>query len=160
MDLRIRDFRPDDEQEVVELSVRAWTPVFESLQRVLGGEIFVRLHGEWPLYQASAVRDAIAANGARVWVAEASRSVVGFTAAQLDTARAIGEIQMLAVDPGHQRRGVARALTDRATEWFRSSWIKVAMVETGGDPAHGAARRLYENEGYTPAPVARYFKAL
>jgi ribosomal protein S18 acetylase RimI-like enzyme len=103
--------------------------VFESLEHVLGREIFVRLHGKWPLYQASAVRGAIAANGTRAWVAEAGGSVVGFLAARLDIPRGIGEIQMLAVDPGHQRRGVATALTDRATEWFGSSGMEVAMVD-------------------------------
>jgi ribosomal protein S18 acetylase RimI-like enzyme len=160
MDLRIRDFQPDDNEPVVGLSLRAWAPVFESLARVLGDEIFVRLHGDWRLYQSNAVRETVAANGTRVWVAEARATVVGFIAAALDTGRGIGEIQMLAVDPDHQRRGAATALTDRATEWFRSSGIGVAMVETGGDPAHAAARRLYESAGYTAAPVARYFRAL
>jgi hypothetical protein len=38
--------------------------------------------------------------------------------------------------------------------------MRVAMVETGGDPGHTAARRVYENADYTLLPVARYFKAL
>ena len=36
----------------------------------------------------------------------------------------------------------------------------MALVETGGDPGHAAARRVYEKADYTILPVARYFKAL
>jgi hypothetical protein len=35
-----------------------------------------------------------------------------------------------------------------------------AMVETGGDPGHAAARRTYEKVGYVHLPIARYFKKL
>lgn len=160
MDLRIRDYCPADEEAVVELSLRAWAPVFESLEQVLGTEIFVRLHGDWRRYQASAVGDTLAADGTRVWVAEGQAAVVGFVAAGLDDERGIGEIQMLAVDPDHQRRGVGTVLADCATDWLVSCGMEVAMVETGGDAAHAPARRLYERAGYTSVPVARYFKAL
>ena len=51
MDERIRDYGPLDEEAVVELSLRAWTPVFSSLEQVLGREVFVRLYGDWRQYQ-------------------------------------------------------------------------------------------------------------
>ena len=38
--------------------------------------------------------------------------------------------------------------------------MKVAVVETGGDPGHAAARRTYEKAGYVLLPIARYFKNL
>jgi hypothetical protein len=38
---------PRDEEPVVALSLRAWAPVFSSMEQVLGREIFVRLHGDW-----------------------------------------------------------------------------------------------------------------
>ena len=67
---------------------------------------------------------------------------------------------MLAVDPGAQDRGVGTALTEFATDWLRSSGMRVAMVGTGGDPGHAPARRVYEKAGYTLLPLARYFRAL
>jgi hypothetical protein len=42
-EIAIRPFRPDDLDAVVELSLRAWAPVFASLRQVLGDEIFRRL---------------------------------------------------------------------------------------------------------------------
>jgi hypothetical protein len=38
--------------------------------------------------------------------------------------------------------------------------MRVAMVETGGDPGHAAARHVYERAGYRLLQVARYFKEL
>jgi hypothetical protein len=51
-------------------------------------------------------------------------------------------------------------LTAFATDWLRSAGMRAAMVETGGDAGHVAARRLYEAAGYTPLPAIRYFRAL
>jgi GNAT superfamily N-acetyltransferase len=67
---------------------------------------------------------------------------------------------MLAVDPDHQRRGSGKALTDFALDWLSDQGIPVAMVETGGDPGHAAARHTYEKSGFQLLPVARYFKKL
>jgi len=67
---------------------------------------------------------------------------------------------MLAVDPAYQRQGAGAALTEAATSWLRASGMRVAMVETGGDPGHAPARRVYQRAGSTALPVARYFKAL
>ncbi len=44
--------------------------------------------------------------------------------------------------------------------WLRRSGMRVAMVETGGDPGHTPARRVYEKTGYTVLPVSWYFQAL
>jgi GNAT superfamily N-acetyltransferase len=67
---------------------------------------------------------------------------------------------MLAVDPACQQHGLGTALTGFATEWLRSSGMRVAMIGTGGDPGHAPARRVYEKADYTLIPMARYFKAL
>jgi GNAT superfamily N-acetyltransferase len=117
MDERIRDYLPADERPVVELALRAWAPVFGSLERVLGRELFVGLHGDWRRYQERAVRDTLADDAMRVWVAEGARGVVAFAAARLHPERQLGE--MLAVDPAAQRRGVGAVLTEVATGWLR-----------------------------------------
>ena len=160
MDTRIRDYGPLDEELIVELSLRAWAPVFRSLEQVLGREIFVRLHGDWRPYQDKDVRDTLADDATQVWVAEAARGVVGFVAAKPHPERQLGEIWMLAVDPEEQGRAIGTALTEVATGWLRDAGMTVAMVETGGDSGHAPARRVYEKAGYTLLPVARYFKAL
>jgi GNAT superfamily N-acetyltransferase len=156
----IREYRLEDEEAVVELSLRAWAPVFASIEEVLGRDIFDRLYGEWRNHQEQSVRDSLTSEGMCVWVAEGEQGVIGFVAARRDCKRLIGEVWMLAVDPDHQGGGVGAALTDFATDWLRGAGMRVAMVETGGDPGHAHARRVYQKAGYTGFPVVRYFKAL
>ena len=141
MDAVIREYRPHDGEAIVALSLRAWAPVFASLERALGDEVFARLHPDWRHDQATAVRATLGDAGTHTWVAEDNRRVLGFVAAAIDRDRGLGEISMLAVDPGDQRRGVGSALTEVATEWLRGAGARVAMVETGGDSGHapGAA---------------------
>jgi ribosomal protein S18 acetylase RimI-like enzyme len=158
---RIRPFDDRDAEAVVDLSLRAWAPVFASLERVLGSDIFGRLHPDWREDQRRAVEDVLAAKEGRVWLAEVDGTAVGFVAVGLfDAERSMGEISMLAVDPDHKDGGIGTALTEFALERLKDDGIKVAMVETGGDPGHAAARRTYEKAGFVLLPIARYFKNL
>jgi GNAT superfamily N-acetyltransferase len=96
-----------------------------------------------------------------VWVAEVGASVVGFVAVELHhPERGMGETSMLAVDPDRQGGGIGTALTEFALDRLKDAGMTVAMVETGGDPGHAAARRTYEKAGYVLLPIARYFKNL
>ena len=158
---RIRPFEDRDAEAVVGLSLRAWAPVFESLERVLGFEIFRRLHPDWQEDQRRAVEDVCAAKSERVWVVEVDGAAVGFVAIEPHhPERDMGETSILAVDPDHQGAGIGTALTEFALERLEDAGMKVAMVETGGDPGHSAARRTYEKAGYVLLPIARYFKNL
>jgi hypothetical protein len=57
MQPRIRSFDDRDAEAVVDLSLRAWAPVFASLERVLGSDIIERLHPDWREDQRRAVED-------------------------------------------------------------------------------------------------------
>jgi ribosomal protein S18 acetylase RimI-like enzyme len=158
---RIRPFEEKDTAAVVELSLRAWAPVFASLERVLGLAVFGRLHPDWREDQQRAVKEVCAAQDTRVWVAEANGETVGFVSTRVfDLDRNMGEISMLAVDPDHQVGGVGTALTDFALDSLKDAGMRVAMVETGGDPGHAPARRTYEKAGFSLLPIARYFTNL
>ena len=158
---RIRPYEDRDRGAVVDLSLRAWVPVFASLEQTLGAEIFRRQHPDWRKDQRRAAENVCTSQDSQVWVAEVSASVVGFVAVELDhPEKSMGEISMLAVDPDHQGGGIGTALTEFALDRLRDGGMTVAMVETGGDPGHAAARRTYEKAGYVLLPIARYFKNL
>ena len=107
------------------------------------------------------MEEVCAAGEGRVWVAEVDARAVGFVVVELDhPERSMGEISMLAVDPDHQGVGIGSALTEFALDRLKDAGMTVAMVETGGDPGHAAARRTYEKAGYVLLPIARYFKNL
>jgi ribosomal protein S18 acetylase RimI-like enzyme len=158
---RIRPFDDRDADAVVGLSLRAWAPAFASLEQVLGSEIFRRQHPDWREDQRRAVQDVVSTKKGRVWVAEVGASAVGFVAIDLHhPERDMGEISILGVDPDYQGSGIGTALTEFALERLKDAGMTVAMVETGGDPGHTAARRTYEKAGFTLLPIARYFKNL
>jgi len=161
MEPTIRPYRETDEPAVVRLSLRAWAPVHASMRDVMGDEIFERLYGEdWRRQQQRDVEKALRDEKSEVRVAEVNGEVVGFVAAIVDADSRMGEIYMVAVDPGFQNRGIGTRLTDVATDWLRETGMSVVRVSTGGDVGHGPARRTYEKAGYTPMPVVNYFKAL
>ncbi len=158
---RVRPFNDQDADAVVSLSLRAWAPVFASIEQVMDSEIYRRLYPDgWRASQQQAVEAVCAAQKMRVWVAEVGASTVGFVAVELHPESGIGEIYMLAVDPDYQGGGIGTALTEFALKWIKAAGMAVAMVETGGDPGHAAARRTYEKVGYVRMPIARYFKKL
>jgi len=136
--------------------------VSRSVAAELGPELNTALHGEdWREHQEREVREVLARDRMRTWMAEEDGRLQGFvSAAIVDPRRLIGEIAMLAVDPASQRRGIGTELTEVATGWLRESGMRVAFLGTGGDEGHAAARRIYDRAGFTRFPVVQYFKEL
>ncbi len=127
----------------------------------MGAEIFELLYGDdWCRQQQRDVEKVLADEETEVWVAEVNEEVVGFVAAILKVDEGTGEVQMLAVDPESQNRGLGTRLTEVATDWISEAGLSLAVVSTGGDIGHAPARRTYEKAGDTPMPSVNYFKAL
>jgi GNAT superfamily N-acetyltransferase len=157
----IRPLAADDVEAVVEFALRAWEPVFEGQRRDLGDAIFLRLNPDWRSAQAKAVEACCRDERNKVWLAEDAGRPVGYVAITFhDGQRPSGEIDMLAVDPHHQGRGVGGALTAFALQQIRDAGYTLAFVETGGDLGHAAARRTYESVGFAAIPVVRYVQIL
>jgi GNAT superfamily N-acetyltransferase len=160
--VEIRPYEESDLEPIVEFSLRAWQPVFESLRQALGDAIFARLHQpDWRAVQAEAVRASCTTDERDVFVAVADRQPVGFAAVALNAFHeGMGVVDIIAVDPAHQRRGIARQLMERSAEHMRAEGMDIAAVGTGGDPGHGPARALYETLNYTALSGVRYLRLL
>lgn len=159
---QVRPFEESDLDAIVAFSLRAWEPVFESLRRLLGDAIFARLHEpDWQTVQADAVRSSCTSDERDVFVAVAGELPVGFAAVALDAFHErMGVVDIIAVDPEYQRRGIATQLMSHAAAHMRERGMDIAAVGTGGDPGHAPARAMYEAAGYTALPVVRYLKLL
>ena len=161
MNRLIRPFCNNDIEKIVQLSLLAWEPVFHSFQQVLGPAIYSIIYPDWQTSQ-KAVVESICQDAEKyiVWVAEVAGSVVGFLACELNHHDKVGEVQLLAVHPDYQNRGIGTDLNDFALGKMKESGMKLAVVGTGGDPGHAPARKSYEKAGYTALPLVRYYQDL
>ncbi len=161
MNVRIRRVGDDEIDEVVRLSLLAWAPVFVSFEQVLGAAIFGRVYLDWRSGQEAVVREMCGQSENRVtWVAELDRVLAGFVVVELNVETGVGEIQLLAVHPDHQNRGIGTELNAFALRQMKDAGMRLAVVGTGGDPGHAPARRSYERAGFTALPLVRYYKDL
>jgi mycothiol synthase len=159
--MQIEPFTSYQLDAVIRLSLRAWSPVFDSIQKVMNVDVYQAFYPDhWHVSQQKAVEEVCAAEDTNVWVATEESSIVGFLAVKLHSEDSMGEIYMVAVDPDFQGRGIGSALTEFALNWMKDAGMSIAMVETGGDPGHAPARHTYEKAGFELFTVARYFKKL
>ncbi len=161
MKMRIEPYDAHQLDAIIRLSLRAWAPVFDSIQNAMDADVYREFYPDnWRVSQQKAVEDVCAAEDTNVWVAIDAGSTVGFVAMKLDSESSMGEIYMVAVDPDFQGNGIGTALTEFALDRMKDAGMSIAMVETGGDPGHEIARRTYEKVGFGLLPIARYFKKL
>ncbi|MBU2666731.1 GNAT family N-acetyltransferase [Actinoplanes bogorensis] len=164
MSIEVRALAESDVAAVVEFSLRAWAPVFASFEEVLGRRVFERVYPDWSRIQADAVAQTCRELTETTWVAVENGQPVGFVAVAHHRDGASepnsAEIEMIAVDPAAQRRGIARVLIEFALEHMRAAGFALASVSTGGDPGHAPARAAYEQAGFTAFPLVRYYQAL
>ena len=159
--MQIEPYDANQLEAIVRLSLRAWTPVFDSLQKVLNADVYQSFYPDsWRVSQQKAVENVCSDEDTKVWVAIDNGSTVGFVAVKLHQEDSMGEIYMVAVDPDFQRQGIGSALIEFALDWMKNAGMSIAMVETAGDSGHERARHTYEKAGFELFPVARYFKKL
>lgn len=161
MEIQIEPYKADQLDAIIRLSLRAWIPVFESIQNTMDFDVYQELYPEdWRVSQQRAVESVCTAEDTHVWVAMDAGSITGFVAAKLNAETRMGEIYMVAVDPDAQGCGIGSALIEFALDWMKEVGMSIAMVETGGDLGHAPARRTYEKLDFGLLPIARYFKKL
>ena len=162
MDFRIEAYRPEQKTEIIELSLRAWEPVFAGLRPAVPAYVYEAFYPRgWAVRQAQEVEEVIDQHGASIWAAvDETGAVVGWAGLQFHDVVQLGEVRIMAVDPQHHRKGIATALLDASEQVMRERGLKVSLVGTGADPGHAPARRTYEGAGYRQWPSVQYMKQL
>ncbi|SDY33154.1 Ribosomal protein S18 acetylase RimI [Geodermatophilus africanus] len=162
MDVAIRPLTDADVDAVVAFSLDAWAPVFASFEAVMGPRVYGLVYPDWRTAQARAVAEVCRAEDVDAWVADADGTPVGFVAVRWteEDATPVGEVEMIAVAPAHQRAGIAGRLLEHAVTGIRARGVPLAVIGTGGDDGHAPARALYERHGFTGLPLVRYYRAL
>jgi ribosomal protein S18 acetylase RimI-like enzyme len=162
VDVAIRPLTDADVDAVVAFSLDAWAPVFASFEAVMGPRVYGLVYPDWRTAQARAVAEVCRAEDVDAWVADVDGTPVGFVAVRWteEDATPVGEVEMIAVAPAHQRAGIAGRLLEHAVTGIRARGVPLAVIGTGGDDGHAPARALYERHGFTGLPLVRYYRAL
>jgi len=161
MDYQIRPLSEGDIDDLVELSLLAWEPVFTAWERILGPKLYpIAIYPDWRRSQKEVVENTCSDEKITTWVAEVDGQAVGFVAYELNDKIGVGEVQLLAVHPEYQNHGIGTGLNIFALQKLKDRGMKLAVVGTGGDEGHAPARRSYEKAGYSALPLVRYYKLL
>lgn len=160
MSIQLESYTAGHLDGIVALSLRAWAPVFESIEKEMGPEKYKQYYPDWRVSQAEAVRSACGNEKMPTWTALVDGTPVGFVAVKVHADDGMGEIYMVAVDPGSQGRGIAARLMETAIDWMKQQNLKLCIIDTGMDSGHAPARRAYEKLGFDMWPVARFYKEI
>lgn len=152
----VRPYQSEDRATLLALSLRYWEPVFSALESEVSSFVYECFYPRgWRVRQEADLAEVLDREAGRIDVAVVDSLVVGWVCTRLHPDDGMGEVCVLAVDPEHQRHGIATALMDRSFERIRAAGFRVAMVETGGDSGHAPSRSTYEAAGFQRSPVAR-----
>jgi ribosomal protein S18 acetylase RimI-like enzyme len=159
--LDIVPYRPEFRDRVLELAVRAWTPVFAKTRNDVPRLVYDAFYPQgWEARQTLEVASLLENEPENIWLAIQGMEPAGFVGVRIHHQDQMGEIYIVAVSPDRQRQGIGRKLMVFAEQHIRANGMKMIMVETIGDAGHEPARRAYEAFGFQRWPVARYFKPL
>ena len=164
--MEIIAYKPEHKKRVIALSLEAWAPVFTGMKTYMaekiGGAVFEQWYkGDWRSVQAAAVESTLDDKDIQSFVAIEGDTVTGFTSLKFHIEEdKMGEVYMIAVDPAHQKKGVATALIEHSVSEMKAAGMQLALIETGADEGHAPARKAYEKSGFRLLPFARYFKTL
>ncbi len=160
-DIEIIPFEPRHKEAVIDLTVRAWTPVFARTQQDVPRFVYDAFYPDgWEPRQKADVAALLESEAQNIWLAVVDQQLAGFIGICIQPEDQMGEINVIAVSPDHQRKGIGTHLMRFAESHIRATGMKMIMVETIGDTGHEPARRAYEAFGFEQWPVARYFKPL
>ena len=160
MTFHIRPVTNNDTEELIQLTLLAFEPVFHSFAQILGPSINPVIYPDWKKRQRDEVLASLKNGKINFWVVEQDRKVVGYITYECHETDKTGEVLLLAVHPHHQNKGIGTALNDFALQKMQQAGMQMAVVGTGGDASHAPARRSYEKAGYAALPLVRYYKKL
>jgi len=149
----IRLIEPDDVAECVRFGLESFRPGFMSFREQCGVDLFNALRPNWEQAHSRYIEEACTDEDKETWVSLIDGAAIGFVILVTNTDTALGEIELLAVDPDHQGQGVGTSLNDVAINRLRDLGMQFAIVSTGSGPGHAPARRSYDKAGFTPMAV-------
>ncbi len=153
----IRPFERRDLSRLHEIREAAYMPVFESFRSIVGEKIAAVALANAEREQGEFLNEICMVDSAHeVFVIERDAEIVAFCSITCDQETKVGVIDLNAVHPDYQGKGVGTWMYDYAVEQLRLVGMRVAEVGTGGDPSHAPARKAYAKAGFGPGIPSVY----
>ena len=161
----LRHARKGDMSRIDELTIRCYTPIFESYVSMLGDECYDHVkadpHLTWKERKTGQVHSLFEEHPKWVWVLEKDKYIIGFVTFKLFPKFHFGLFDNNGVDPDYAGKGWGKFMYRYVLEHFRKMNLRFAHVETGLDDAHIPARNAYKAVGFDrPVPVVYYWQDL
>jgi len=116
-------------------------------------EGILRALPDWFGIESALIDYARAADELPTFVADRGEQTAGFLTLKPTSTHAV-EVHVIAVLPGEHRRGVGRALVERAADYARAEGFSLLHVKTlapsDPDPSYAATRAFYAAVGFLP----------
>ena len=146
----IRQFQPEDLDDVISLANRAWRPIRAMSRALIGDDISDLLNPRGDdVSKGEQVEAFLRKTPEHCLVCVEDSRIAGFITYYLGDNR-IGVIGNNAVDPDFRHRGLAQQLYQAVLTRFREAGMHAASVITGLDAEHASARKAYERAGFYP----------
>ncbi len=127
--------RSEQRAAVLELSVRAWAPVFPLTRSAVPEYVYDSFYPDgWKARQLADMAIGLDEEPENVDLAFDGEALDGWACTRLHPEDHMAELHVLAVDPHRQRQGVGSALVGRVYDRARAAGMRMFMVETAATP--------------------------
>ena len=124
----IRRYRPDDLERLKQITVICFEGV--SIDHNIEKTFGQFADTDWKARKSRHMDEDVAANADGIFVWEEDGKVIGYITTRLFQDSLIGQIPNISVLPGHQGKGIGKALMKAAFDYFEEQGMKVAKIET------------------------------
>ena len=124
----IRKYEPRDLEQIKDITVICFEGV--SIDHNIEKNFGQFAETNWKARKAAHMDDDVAANSDGIFVYEDEGSLIGYITTRLFRDALIGQIPNISVLPGHQGKGIGKALMQAAFDYFEEQGMMVAKIET------------------------------
>jgi ribosomal protein S18 acetylase RimI-like enzyme len=124
----VRTYKPEDLDKIKEITVICFEGV--SIDHNIEKTFGQFAETDWKARKAAHMDEDAAVNPEGIFVWEENGEVIGYITTRLFPDALIGQIPNISVLPGHQGKGIGKALMKAAFDYFDAQGMKVAKIET------------------------------
>ncbi len=159
INLEIVPFCESHLAKISEITLFAWQGIYDEYRKRLGDKMFSDLYGDWKDTKVKRVTDGMTSG--KGFTALVDGNVAGFIYYVPNYAKKLGTVEENAVAKEYLGNGIGAKLYEFVLSEMRKEGLIYAMVGTGLDDAHAAARKSYQRAGFDrELPSVKYFMEL